>query len=151
MNTSSNEKIREYAYKLVSARAYSESSLKEKLQKKYPEKDKEIAEIIDRLKELDYINDKVFCKNFIEYRLREKPCGVFKLAQDLKKKGISEETSEDFLQEIDEYTYAADALKRKLPQVHEKDPRKKKIKLMRFLQSRGFGYDAIRESIENLK
>jgi regulatory protein len=82
-------KVMTYALFLVSKRSYSSKVLQEKLiQKGYDIK--YIVKVINRLKELNYINDENFSKSYATY-LSQKGNGEFFIKAKLRKQGIKEE------------------------------------------------------------
>lgn len=149
-NNEKLEKIRSYAFWLLEKRMYSTEILREKIETKFGAS-KEVDYMIKRLQELNYLNDKVFCETFVRNRINLKPSGKYKLSQELKLKKISPEIYEPILDNIDEEPLARQALEKKQKTLNEKDPYKKKDKLMRYLLGRGFGYDVVKNVLSEDK
>lgn len=137
------------ALKYISSRLKTEKQMKDYLSGlKY---DKEaIEEAIKKLKNYGYINDEYYAKTFIEIAGKTK--GKRYLKQQLISKGVSDEQIELSLENSNDDNEACENVCRKwlknkpLP-LEQKD----KEKLYRFLLSRGFNYDTIKEVLNNLQ
>jgi len=114
--------------------------------------DESLKKVLSRLKELKYLNDTEYAKDFIENRtISSRPRGKFALRRELKQKGLHPELVERVLSEtdLDEETLAIETLKKRM-KLFAKDPlRKQKEKAMRFLSSRGFNLDSIYKAVQN--
>lgn len=119
----------ESAFHFLSFRSRSEKEMRDYLEKKQTSTP-DVEATIDKLKELDFINDDKFAKEFIAARSHNKPKGKKALMIELARKGIRIENIE-----IDEKELAAKAL--------EKKSFKSKEHMQRFLYSRGFSWDTI--------
>ena len=117
----------ESAFHFLSFRSRSEKEMRDYLQKK---EFSQIDETIEKLKNLDFINDNKFAQEFIESRSKNKPKGKKALMIELARKGIKIENIE-----IDEKELATKAISRK--------SFKSKEQMQRFLYSRGFSWDTI--------
>lgn len=91
-----------------------------------------IDQTISKLENLKLINDEEFAKWLIESRSRSRPRGKRLLIQELKQKGLEFRNSD---LEFDEASLAKKALEKKKPKTRDQ--------AIRFLQYRGFGWDAI--------
>jgi len=90
----------------------------------------EVEDTLAKLKELDFINDEKFAKEFIAARSHNKPKGKKALIIELARKGIKMQDLE-----VDEKALAQKALERK--------SFKNKEQIQRFLYSRGFSWETI--------
>mgnify|MGYP001609566569 CR=1 FL=1 len=115
------------AFHFLSFRSRSEKEMRDFLKKKEVV---QIDEVIDKLKDLDFINDDKFANEFIAARSSNKPKGKKALVIELARKGIKVEDLE-----IDEKELAKKALERK--KFKDKD------QIQRFLYSRGFSWETI--------
>lgn len=104
----------------------------------------EINAVIARLRELGYLDDALYARNFIETRTRLRPKGVFGLRTELLRKGIAMEIAREALDAaaIDEEVLALEALSRKR-RGFTGDRRQVWQKKARFLASRGFSPETI--------
>ncbi len=155
---SNYEKSISYTLRLLSKKRYTAFEITEKLkrflqkQEATESEEKETTDlVIKRLKELKYIDDEQYAKDFCSDRTKFKPSGKFLLKHELKKRGISKETIEKTTEgiEIEECVIAQDALERKSKQWKTDSKNKMKEKAVRFLASRGFSTDAIYKTINS--
>jgi len=110
----------------------------------------EREQLIGLLIESDLLNEERFAKAFAHDKFSFNSWGVKKIEQQLKLKGISDRNIRDALKEIDpeHYSQAIVALiKRKEPQHKGLQLYQKKIKLARFLLSKGFESDTVWKEI----
>ena len=98
-----------------------------------------INQIINKLIDLGYVDDKKFASWLIQSRSRTRPRGKRLLLQELKSKGIGM----DEPVRINEAELAEKALEKKLPLWSGLAYRDFRIKATRFLYSRGFSWDVI--------
>ena len=149
--------IKQRAFRYLGRRLYSKKELRTKLlQKKY---DKNLIDkVIDYLEEKDYLNDKAFAAAFVKDKIILKKWGEQKLKSELIKKGIhpdvisgvlSEQLSEEVLLEnlrdIAEKKYETLIARGK-----DKDKDYVKQKLITFLKSRGYNYEAIKHVCDEI-
>ena len=136
----------ESTLRMLSIRAHCEQDMKNKLrQKKFSQTT--VAKVIEECKRLDLIDDAKFAKAYIA-ELKENGCGRQMIKLKLSKKGVPRELIDDELEhsftEKDELEAAKIAMKKKMPSLkREKDPRKRKEKLYRYMASKGFRYEII--------
>ncbi len=125
----------------LARREYSAFELKQKLLLKGFE-DFEINALLFELAKKDIQSDERFTQSFIRSRLNQGK-GKILITQDLKQKGISEF-------DLSNYDFFELAQQVKLKKFGEHPPKnnKEKAKQIRFLQSRGFGFDEIRAAVE---
>ena len=100
-------------------------------------------EIINRLTDLGFINDKTFARNWVENRHLLKPTSKRKLQQELRAKHIAGDIIDSVLR--DDETGDREELrllvekKRRLPKYRDDE-----AKLMQYLARQGFGYEDIK-------
>jgi len=143
-NEERSQEMRDYAFWLLGARMYSVGILREKMQMKFPEDEEEIKVILGRLKELNYLNDEEYARAFVRQRCEMKPSGKYKLAMELRLKKIAKEVYAPVLEELNEVELCRKAMEQKSRVLKKAD----RLKMMRFLVSRGFGYEIIKEVLE---
>ncbi|OGJ42750.1 hypothetical protein A3I58_00980 [Candidatus Peregrinibacteria bacterium RIFCSPLOWO2_02_FULL_39_10] len=147
------EKLMTYALRILSKKRYTHAEMLNKLRafsKKRGMADAEIGHAIQRLFELNYLDDKKYAEDFILSKLRIKPAGKFFLKGKLRLKGIPKEIIDSALDNagLDESNLAIEALGAR-KRIWEKYPlQKQKERAFRFLISRGFASDAIYKAIE---
>lgn len=100
-------------------------------------------QIIDRLTDLRYLDDRAFAARWIESRFGRQPMGRARLKAELQAKGIAEQVVDrairDALPEVDEDTLARRALKAKQRRGRRLTP----VQMMRLLRQWGFEEETI--------
>jgi regulatory protein len=88
------------ALQLLALRPRSEAEIRDHLRKRYPDATSEtLTRVIERLKELDYLNDTSFAKFWVENRSAFAPRGRNLLKQELMKKRVARDIIETVIQE----------------------------------------------------
>lgn len=137
--------VRACAVKYLSLRLLSEKELFEKLQLKgYDEEI--INEVLLDLKSIGYINDMIYARKFVYERVKLKPKSKKMLKMELKKRGISDEVSDEVINNLDyDETVAIKRLvKKRFGKYNLEDPKVIK-KVYSFLMHRGFDYEKIKD------
>ena len=98
-----------------------------------------------------FLDEERFASAFVSGKFRIKKWGVIKIKSHLSQKRISNYSIQKALKEIDrdEYweTLLSLAIKKQKELVKEKDLWQKKVKVMRFLQSKGYESDLIQDAV----
>lgn len=142
----------EYAMKILSKRAYAESEIRTKLQRKGYQ-NTEIVSAIEDCKRYSFINDELYAADYARL-LNARGCGSALIRRKLVMLRIAEEFIDKAVSEIapNEMEAAKNSLDFKLRMLkNEKDKYKKKQKIYAFLVSRGYSFDIIRELLENIE
>ena len=125
-----------------------EEKLKEwKVGQKHAEK------IIEQLIKEDYLNEERFARSFASGRFRINHWGKTKIIYELERKQVPDLIIQIGLEEIDdeEYTEALkEILRRKDREIKEKDPYKRRQKLIAFGAQKGYDYGLIKHILESL-
>ncbi|MCD6109391.1 regulatory protein RecX [bacterium] len=134
-----------YALRLITRKRYTEQDLKKKLFAKKIGTEHDKFKVISRLKELKYIDDKAFARDYISTKVAINPKGERLLKIELRKKGIDAFIIEDEIESahIDEEFLAKKVISKYKRRYNGLDKYKKKEKIMRLLVSRGFKIDTI--------
>lgn len=121
----------------------------------------QIQAILNKLKELNYLNDLDFAKWWLEQRrLSSKPRGDRLIRLELRQKGIDEEIIKEALdvakiesanQDEEGETPLQKLIKKQWPKYRLSPQLKSKNKLMRYLLGRGFDYQEIRKGIDEVE
>lgn len=131
--------------KYVVFKKRTESEIKEKCKLlKYD--DENIDEIIDYLKENDYIDDEKYVERFIQNVIKLKNCSINEIRIDLLKRGIEEYLISKYInEELEEFEEkSANVLASK--KIKTMDVQK----LKRYLLNKGFSYTNVSKAIDNL-
>ncbi len=144
------DKFYEKTLRFLSFRPRSEKEITDYLKKKKSD-DLTAKKIIEKLKEHKFLNDEEFAKWWIEQRTRVKPRADRVIKFELMQKGIDKEIIEGLLIRGTESDLkkAENLAQIRMKRLKKIDDRKKVYeKLGRFLASKGFNYDIIKEVID---
>jgi len=105
-------------------------------------------DIVSRLLEYEYIDDKKYAQMFVESRIKNKPRGKNILFGELISKGVSRDTTQKVLGEIveDEYGILVATYRKRFKEEKISFEDRKKID---FLRRKGFNWDLIENFINN--
>lgn len=109
-----------------------------------------IERAIDRLKELNLINDAEFARLWAENRETCSPRGPRLLRLELQQKGLSREVIEQVLNDLDESAAAYRAAEKKARNLPTEDYHTFHKRLAAYLTRRGFGYETLTRTIETV-
>lgn len=142
-----------FALRLLSYCARSEHELHNRLRRK-GFSEEIVKQIIVKLKEYGYIDDMEFARQWIEARCRLKPCGSYRLARELREKGVSNDIIFHALAEF-ERNYSLDELcltaaVRFCEKRTFADSCEKLRKVRAFLMRRGFSHETISRCLRQL-
>jgi len=107
--------------------------------------------VVEELKALGYINDKLYAQKFIYDRSRLKPKSKKMLRMELKNKGVADEITEEVLDEwnVDDTTVAEGLVKKKFGKYDIRDEKIIK-RIYSFLQHRGFNFETVSNIISKI-
>ena len=108
---------------------------------------------IEQLEKSGFLDEKRYVKTFINSHFEKKKWGAAKIRAALSSKGIKDNLYKDLLQDIDKEDYYATALKlaeKKNGSIKSKSPQDHKMKLMRFLMSKGFEGEVIKRVMKKI-
>jgi regulatory protein len=109
--------------------------------------------LIQRLKQEDFINEKRFVKAFVNDKFRINRWGRIKIRYLLKQKGIQAEIIDEGLDQIPEQEYhdmIFKLLKEKRPAIKSKNAYELKSKMFRFASGKGYEPSAIALCLKEL-
>ncbi|AZO95473.1 regulatory protein RecX [Halocella sp. SP3-1] len=136
------------AFNLLSYRERSENELKKRLLRK-GHKRAIINQVIARLKDLDYLNDKRFAEMWIRDRIANKPRGRYYLKKELKNKGVKPAVIASVLNKLltdGNEKEMAERLANKWLKSHSIDKYNEAeyfLRLKRYLRNKGFSFDLV--------
>jgi regulatory protein len=136
------ESARQYALRFLNNRVRSISEVNQALLKKHysPEV---IEETINRLVENKLLNDERFAEMWVENRTEFRPRSKRALAVELRQKGLSQETIENAIDEVDDEELAYQAGLKHSRKLNASEWMEFRKKLYNFLMRRGFNYEVI--------
>ncbi|NLA59210.1 MAG: regulatory protein RecX [Firmicutes bacterium] len=111
-------------------------------------------EVLDWLRQLGYIDDLQFARNWIQNRIRTNPMGERRLVQELRQKGIPKEVIEkaveEFRESVDERDLTFKVAAERARIYADEAGETAKRKLTAYLLRRGFGLDDVRNAVERV-
>jgi len=137
------------ALRLLSYRPRSESELRQRLARRGTSPDL-VDGTLQRLRELDLVDDAAFARGWVESRHRSSPRGRRLLRQELQAKGVGGDVSRPLLEQIDEEDAALRAGGRRALSLRTSPYPEFRRRLVDFLRRRGFDYDTVRRTVERL-
>jgi regulatory protein len=151
------ERAYQVAVNFISYRPRSSKEILDKLARK--DFSHELAlEVVDKLKELNLLDDLQFARMFVRDKLRGKPMGRAMLRRKLLEKGIAFQLSEGVLKEYvteeNEREAARTLVERKMKMNRSRfsalDPLAKQKRLIDYLLSRGFSHDVATKTVRSI-
>ncbi|MGD2077436.1 MAG: RecX family transcriptional regulator [Chloroflexota bacterium] len=138
------EWAKQIAYRLLSFRPRSTVEVRRHLRSKRVENDI-IDRVIDRLQQLELLDDMAFARYWVEQRETFKPRSRRALEHELFKKGLSRHIVEQAVAEVDETAAARRAGQKKALRWANLPEEEFHAKMQGFLGRRGFNYAVIAE------
>lgn len=153
-NQSNKDKVFARVLQFVTSRPHSEKEVNLWFKKKKVDDPDVIKSVFDRLKKLELVDDEKFAKWWIEQRtvFRPKPKRVLK--QELRMKGISDDTFENAFENtetVDDLAIAKKLAEKRWQRLKALPKKERKLKLLQFLAGRGFSYDVAKDAIDELE
>jgi len=149
----SESSLYEAAIKILMRRAHSVHEMKQALERRCDDKSL-IKKVMDRLKSAGYIDDARYAKQFARQRTEVRKQGKFRVARDLRARGVPDRHIETALEEIsqstDESSLVRQRIERKLRASRGEIDDKKLASLYRSLLRSGFSADVIRRELRSL-
>lgn len=132
---------------MLAARPLSEGQLRERLLAKPFADADSVDNCISRLKEMGFIDDRLFARNYADYRARMKPMGRSRLARELAGKKVSREeignALDEVFEEVGEDVLIDRAIEKRIRTHGRPLDRAGAKRLFDHLARRGFDYDLI--------
>jgi regulatory protein len=141
----------EAAVRALMRRAYSVYEMKQLLGRR-TEDDKLLGAVMDRLKRAKMIDDERFAKQFARQRTEIRRQGKFRIARDLRARGVPDRHIEtalaDAAKETDESAVVRQRLERKLRSFRGEIGENKIASMYRSLLRAGFSADVVRRELK---
>jgi regulatory protein len=151
-NEEARQQATDLAINYLSFRPRSQVEVRRHLRKK--EVAPEIIEsVLERLKNLEYVNDRAFASFWVENREQFNPRGSQGLRNELRMKGIEREIVEEVVSDENDADLALRAAERKaalLLQTPAMNYNTFRSRLGGFLQRRGFSYEVVARTVRTL-
>ena len=110
--------------------------------------------LIIELIQFNFLNEKRYARSFARGKFRIKKWGKLKIRMALKKREVFFKCIDIAMLEIDDKTYLntlKELLQKKNDVLKETNSYKRKMKLIRYLVTRGYEYDLIHDALVELK
>jgi regulatory protein len=150
MSASYKRRAYERALYLLDYRDYSYIEMLEKLEQNYPEG--VCRETVDRLASCGLINDRRYAENLAEKYCQAKKYGLYRARQEIMRHGVDRELADEVLEPYEEgiYERIKAVIEKKYAQILLENPdRKNKVRVTGALVRLGYGYDDIKEVLED--
>ena len=142
------------AVRLLAAKPRSVTELRERLLEKEWTNGVIVDEVLEKLKEYNYLDDVQFAKSFAASKLRQKPLGKRRLKQTLSQKKLDKETVEQAIEKVYENTPEDEiieiAIKKRLRLKGKPETREDSKKFYDYLMRQGFSYDLISSKMREI-
>ena len=149
------QKTFDRAVNLLTYKPRSEGELRTRLLEKKWTNREIVEEVINKLKEYNYLNDDDYAFNLASSKLRNRPIGRRRLVQDLRRKHLDNETIENAVdlafEEIPESEQIERAVEKRLRIKGRPDTQNERNNFFGYLVRQGFDYDLIRDQMERLR
>lgn len=147
------EDSREVAYqralKLLNYRIRSEAEIRKNL-REHGLASQVIDEVLERLQQNGFVDDRHFAKAWIENRAEYRPRGRALLAFELRQKGVPDEVIDESLSDLDEEGGAYQAGSKYARKLRDLERPEFRRKLYGFLSRRGFSYNIIAPVVDRI-
>ena len=148
-----DEDDRETAYqraiKYINYRPHSENEIRQFLKTRGVSEDN-IERVIKRLKQVEFINDSRFTKDWVENRSDFRPRSKRALAYELKRRGIRQDIIDSTLENIDETKLAYKAAHKQARKIRTTEWKFFRKKMFGHLARRGFNYVTCAQVVEQI-
>lgn len=138
----------EKAVSLLSFRAHSRKELADKLKQKTGCGDAELDEVLNRLEELGFLNDRTYAASVVRSCVR-KGYGAKRALSELSRRGVPKELREEALEEMPQMAGTLECLIR--ARLRNPDDRDEVRKVSAAMSRRGYSWDEIRRALENVQ
>jgi regulatory protein len=141
------------AIKILMRRAHSISEMKKALARRC-EDEKLVRTVVDRLKRENLLNDERYAKQFTRNRTESRKQGQFRIARELRARGVPDRHIETAIKDSEQDTYPRKLIRqrieRKLRLWRGEVDQKKTASLYRSLLAAGFPADLIRRELQHI-
>ena len=129
------------------------SDVEEKL-REWKIEHKHAEKILEQLIKEDYLNEERYARSFASGKFRINHWGKTKIINELERRRVPDLIIQIGLEEIDDDEYREilkELLERKNREIKEKDPWKRKQKLIAFAVQKGYDYGLIKQMLGNVE
>lgn len=135
------------ALRLLGRRGHSIHEIRRKLSRRDFAPDA-INDALKRLMDEKYLDDQAFADNWVNYRMKTAPRSLKLMRQELKQKGVDPKQIASALANLDEHALATACIRRKRRRWHRHKGSARRLKMLAYLNRKGFAYDVSRAVVE---
>lgn len=137
----------------LARRAYSVYEMRSYLERRAEDKDV-VKTVLDRLKELQYLDDARYARQFVRLRSELRKQGAFRIARDLRARGVPDRHIEAALAEraaeSDDGAVVRERLERRIKSLRGPLDERRVASLYRSMMRAGFSADTVRRELTAL-
>ena len=113
----------------------------------------DVEKVIEKLKEMDLLDDKKFIEEYVSFYSKNNPKSKKVLTLELLRKGVDKDLIDEYFlkNQLDEEELAFLLLKKRFPRWALIDKKKRLKKAFDFLGRRGFSFETVKKVIEKLE
>jgi regulatory protein len=149
------ERTMNRAVRLLAAKQRSVGELRDRLLEKSWTNSQIVAEVLQKLEEYKYLDDKQYAKDLAASKLRQKPQGKRKLKQTISQKKLDKETVDEALdyafEKMPEAELIEIAIEKRIRLKGVPETREETKKFYDHLMRQGFSYGLIREKLGEVR
>jgi regulatory protein len=134
------------AIRLLSHRSRSEAEVRRRLSARFPPT--VVDQVVLRLTERGLLNDLAFAQQWRQARERHRPRGSWAMRRELTRLGVASGVIDEALQGLDEEEACRRAAGLMAPRLAHLGQEAFHRKLSSYLRRRGFGYGAVRDTVQ---
>ncbi len=150
---SGEDELYALAIRSLARRAYSVYEMRTYLERRAEHKDA-VNQVLDQLKEHDYLDDARYARQFVRLQAETRKQGAFRIARDLRARGVPDRHIEAALAErasqSNENDLVRARLERRLKSLRGPLDERRTASLYRSLLRAGFSADTIRQELRHL-
>lgn len=144
------QKFYDRVLRLIAARPRSEKEIRDYLKRKKATGIL-VEKVIKKLKRTKQLNDREFAEWWLEQRAAFRPRGKIALKMELRQKGIDQKMAEKLIVQLtDELKLAKKAALKKKKTLKNLEPAEFRQKISNFLSRRGFSWETIKQTLEEI-
>ncbi len=154
MNETPYDTVMSRALKLLARRPYSIAELKDRLRRKRDPDDETLTQVLNRLEELGYLDDRRFASAYAASRIAIRPLGRARIREDLRRHKVTDELTEQALNEAfaetSEESLIDRAIAKRIRVRGRPSTRDESQKLLAHLVRQGFSFDLALKKVREL-
>lgn len=148
-------RAKQAALRLLTARGRTAKDMKNRLQKKQEFADHTIAEVIDWLEDLGYLDDREYAEDRLQQLASKGKFGRKGLIAKLESEGVDRLLAEEIVYETisrdQEQEWAQELVEKRAHKLRDREPERLKRTIFSYLRRRGFEHDHVMSALDTLE